>query len=1236
MQTLGKTTCPIIVGNKQYQIEFIVCKNLIRPAILGLDFLRQNRIGTTWTPNGTFALQRGEEILVESIEVCFKNSLPKISAYRHYTVPARSIMIVNAKTNMQLQDQGRVFEVTATPEFIYKHPGIATLPILHKTDLETRENVPYLLINLSMEDEEINKGEEMADMNLCPYQLQEKDEENLTEEEINFIEDEKVFEQYDLINESDNVEKKFITSPAQVETQRKVKLQDAQVTEKDKQNFRNLCQEYADIFSKSSEDIGHTPLVTMEIETGDSPPICQKPYSLPLKHVEWVTRELEILEKAGVISRSVSPWASPIVIVPKKSEPGEPPRRRMCVDYRVLNSLLPPVNRAHSKAQGILTLVPLPKIDEIYAQLEGSKVYSAIDMRSGYFHLGLSEEAKPKTAFVPGGPHGAKYEFNRCPFGLSQAPAYFQRLVHEVLKGITFAFGYLDDILIFSPDNETHLKHLKVVFQRLREADLKLKASKCNFFKRHIQYLGHLVSGEGIEPLPEKLEAVKEMPPPTNPREVRQFLGLVGYYRKFVPKFADIARPLTNLTKLDVPYEWTDRCQQTFELLKEMLLKDPILKYPDPNRPYTLFTDASKYAWACVLTQEYIHTFDGKERKILHPITYVSGLFRGSQLNWATLTKEAYAIYMAIRKLDHYIQDAEVVVRSDHLPLKTFLHKNTLNTKVNNWAIDITSRCRRIKFEYIKGIKNTLADTMSRLIKITPEITPDPEPPGQEFGYDIFEELQPIETTTHYIQEIREEIENKKDPIPDDVSPVIDLTESQLEDIQMKDKFIKNIINRLTAKQQPEGKPYYMEGKLLRKYIYDNKQRFEVTVVAPNCAPLLLNLGHDQLGHNGSARTYMLLKRMYYWKGMKTDIYNYVKQCKLCQKQNITPVKYAPGHFSVPMTPMEFISMDLIGDFTPSSKGNKYALTVICMLTGYTFCIPIPSKQAPDVISAYIDGVYSKFGGSRKILSDNGSEFKNQLFDKVAKELGVEFKCYTAPYHPQSNGRIEGFHHFLKACMSKHISTTMEWDQIVHLATAAYNFFPNEHSRESPFFLMFGRDPRLPLNTLLKPKIRYMGTEENILSLEALQRIYLLVAENLRLARERMHKNQQPYPTKLKPGDMVMIRTHKGGQFQPMYKGYYRIISFKGNQVEVINIEKNKKSKMVHISDVKYVMPVDSIIPHLPIPNQFGRMTKYNLNLKNVPDLQWKLSTDLNTKPQIIQVKEQVPQKDIIQIKVKG
>ena len=339
LQTLGRAECTFTLGNRDYKMEFIVCRNLRRPAILGLDFLRQNRIGTTWTPTGTFALQRGEEVLVESIEVCFENTNPIITAYKHYTVPARSIMIVTAKANMQLQDQGRVFEVKATPLFMDKHPNMITLPVLHKTDQETRENVPYLLINLSMEDEEIEKGEELAEMTVCPYQLNEVETEQTDEEEeINNIEEDKIFEKCDMFDDKIEVEKKFITSPAQIESQRKVKLQNAPITDEDRSNFKELCNKYTDIFSRSSEDIGHTPLLKMDIDTGDSPPVCQRPYSLPLKHVEWVTKELEILEKAGVISRSVSPWASPIVIVPKKSEPGEPPRRRMCVDYRVLNS----------------------------------------------------------------------------------------------------------------------------------------------------------------------------------------------------------------------------------------------------------------------------------------------------------------------------------------------------------------------------------------------------------------------------------------------------------------------------------------------------------------------------------------------------------------------------------------------------------------------------------------------------------------------------------------------------------------------------------------------------------------------------------------------------------------------------------------------------------------------------------------------------------------------------------
>ena len=238
------------------------------------------------------------------------------------------------------------------------------------------------------------------------------------------------------------------------------------MAKKYKEQFKQLCKEFKDVFSKDSTDIAKTPLITMDIDTGDSPPICQKLYNLPLKHREWVQKELETLEKAGVIVRSISPWASPIVVVPKKTEPGERPRRRLCVDYRVINSLLPKVQKAHSKAKGALTLVPLPQIDHMYARLKGSKIFSTFDLRSGYHHMELSPEARAKSAFVTS---LDKFEFTRCPFGLTQAPAYFQRLINKVIKGLTFAFGYLDDVLIHSPNIESHLQHMKILFQRLRE-----------------------------------------------------------------------------------------------------------------------------------------------------------------------------------------------------------------------------------------------------------------------------------------------------------------------------------------------------------------------------------------------------------------------------------------------------------------------------------------------------------------------------------------------------------------------------------------------------------------------------------------------------------------------------------------------------------------------------------------------------------------------------------------------
>ena len=545
-------------------------------------------------------------------------------------------------------------------------------------------------------------------------------------------------------------------------------------------------------------------------------------------------------------------------------------------------------------------------------------------------------------------------------------------------------------------------------------------------------------------------------------------------------------------------FEWTPLCQESFELLKTCLMTEPILTYPDPSLPYVLFTDASKYAWTCVLTQEKTHIIEEKEVKILHPITYMSGLFRGSQINWACLTKEVYAIYMSIKKLTYCLEDADITLRSDHLPLKKYLVKNTLNSKVNNWAVEISPF--RITFEYIKGIKNTLADTMNRLIDIDLQIQPEPEPEGYEFGYYTFDQLPALEVSN--VETTQDSsLEMKDKSIPNDNLWKFPIDNDILYKLQWEDVFCKNILCQIEKGNIVEGQLYVIKDNILKRYITDGDNTHETTVVPKSLTAQILRMAHDELGHNGSHRTYTLLKRLCYWKGLKPSVKKHIKMCYQCQRRNKQVVKYATLHFDVAIFPMQFISMDLIGEFhPPASSKHRYNMTVICMLTGYVFCVPWKTKTAEEIIQAYIDNLYSKSGGSSKILSDNGTEFKIKVFEQVAKELGLEYKLYTPPYHLASNGRIEGFHAFLEACIAKHVAPQLEWDVLVPLACAAYNFIPNEHSQEYPFFLVFGRDPVLPLNTLLGPKMRYLGNYINILSFEAMKNMFETAATNLKIA----------------------------------------------------------------------------------------------------------------------------------------
>ena len=823
MGALGQVTCTFTINDQPFTQSFIVCRHMQRPVILGTDFTSTNFVGIIWTHEGTGKMIRSNGSTVMELPDT-TSGVPLVLA-RSVKIRPGSNLEVPLECTRQLTDQ---MDIRIDTGFHHKNPNIyiPSCCINNPNNKHNPRYMPLTIFNLSTVDHlYIGKDTVIAfaeqpvlETYNIELAIEDKIEEHLAKPQ-NWVP-----QKHKTLPEIPH-DTAFLCSPADVPGPHKVQLQDKDTTTDIRQKFEELCDEYGEAFFKNNEDIGRTKLVKMDIDTGDSPPVSSRPYTLPLKHYEWVQREIESLEWAGVITKSMSKWASPIVVTPKKSAPGEPLKRRLCIDFRKVNELQQEVITA-GKTKGQISIHPLPKINEMYAKLKGAKVFSTIDLRSGYHHIALGKSSRAKTAFVT--PFG-KYEFLMVPFGLAQAPAYFQLLMNKVLKGLKFTMTYLDDIIIFSQDESQHLEHLEIVFSHLREAGLKMKRSKCDFFKSEIHYLGHLISPEGISPLPNKLDSIKHMPVPNSAKEIKQFLGLTGYYRKFVPRFADISRPLTTLTKKDAKFKWTSVCQKSFELLKEALCGEPVLKYADTSKLYTLYTDASKYGWAGVLTQPHVMTVDGKSTTTDHPVAFVSGLFIGSQLNWAALMKEAFAIYISIRNLLFYLTDAQILLRSDHKPLEKFLLKNTLNSKVNNWAMELEAF--NIQFDYIKGSNNILADTLSRLISIDPDTPTMPEEPGYEFGYAISEEFPKVTTKTYEVNEVivgtnteifknDPELQNSLQCIEDPIAP------QKLQKLQQQDTNIEILKHKLRNNRL--DKEYYSldENELLMRKVIDGGHEF--------------------------------------------------------------------------------------------------------------------------------------------------------------------------------------------------------------------------------------------------------------------------------------------------------------------------------------------------------------------------------------------------------------------------
>lgn len=457
--------------------------------------------------------------------------------------------------------------------------------------------------------------------------------------------------------------------------------------------IKKLIKEYADLFQDPDEPLSSTTNVKHHIRTSDEIPIFVKPYRYPHVYKNEVQSQIDKLLNQKIIRPSNSPYNAPLWIVPKKIDASNKQKFRLVIDFRKLNEVT------------IDDRFPLPNINELLDRLGRCKYFSTLDLHSGFHQIELDEESIPKTAFSSDNNH---YEFVRMPFGLKNAPATFQRLMNTVLRGLNgeLALVYLDDILVFSVSLQEHLDRLRRVFDRLRAANLKIQVDKTEFLKQELLYLGHIITPEGVRPNPDKIRAIKEYPMPKTKSEIKRFLGLIGYYRRFIKNFAALTKPMTAALKSDPKITPNSpQFKESFEICRTLLCNDPILQYPDMNKEFFLTTDCSNVAAGAVLSQN----FQGNDL----PIAYASKTLTETERRYSTIEKELYAIVFALKTFRPYLYGRKFTIFTDHRPLQWLFRLKDPNSRLYRWRLKISDF--NFTIIYKPGKSNVVADAMSRI-----------------------------------------------------------------------------------------------------------------------------------------------------------------------------------------------------------------------------------------------------------------------------------------------------------------------------------------------------------------------------------------------------------------------------------------------------------------------------------------------------------------------------------------
>ncbi|KAJ4801231.1 polyprotein [Rhynchospora pubera] len=826
------------------------------------------------------------------------------------------------------------------------------------------------------------------------------------------------------------------------------------------QNEETLISEELQVILSSYSEIFKEPKELPPKRTHDhviplkegAEPVNLRPYRYSHEQKAAIEKIIEEMMAASVIQPSSSPFASPAVLVKKKDGSW-----RLCIDYRRLNALT------------IKNKYPIPLIEELLEELKGAEIFSKIDLRAGYHQIRVREEDVPKTAFRV---HHGHFEFKVMPFGLTNAPASFQNLMNDVFKEELrkSVLVFFDDILVYSKNYKEHIQHLKIVFRKLKEHNLFAKMSKCAFGVERIEYLGHIISKEGVATDAHKVEAMLNWPIPKNIKELRGFLGLTEYYRRFIKNYGIICKPLTELLG-KIEFKWNVKAQEAFERLKKAMSSAPVLALPDFTQPFCIEADACETGLGAVLTQ------GGR------PLAYLSKALGPKNMAKSTYEKELMAILMAVSKWRHYLQGQPFVIKTDHQSLKHLLEqklKHQLQHKALTKFIGLD-----YSIQYKKGKQNVVADALSRRNNLTTN--------SSTSNLNYLNNLQLSQVQPLWMEEVKKSYEG--------------------------DMLVEKLVREFGGEDGIDDE-WHIQAGLVKK-----KNRLYVGIGAEVRNKIMEELHATAIGgHSGMQSTYHRIKRSFYWPGMKREICGFVKECDVCQRNKSENVPY-PGLLQplpIPNKVWSCITMDFI-EGLPKSEGKSVIYVVVDRLTKYAHFTALSHPyNAQTVARVFMENVFKLHGLPTSIVSDRDKVFTSLFWRELFKHVGTTLS-YSTAYHPQTDGQSERVNQcletYLRCMANEHPKKWYHW-----LAVAEYWYNTSYHTslKCTPFEALYGYAP--PHMELGNPPITSIEPVDTYLKERAI--VLQKLREQLQRAQGRMKffADKNRTERELEVGDLVYLK----------------------------------------------------------------------------------------------------------------